>query len=132
MWRNGALVAAIVIALEACGAHGELVPVQTTTAASPGFNNSAGWLQIEPIAVDFPNGKSRAVAVRVWQHGFTGRFRVHNECSGVIVWLKGYVTRNAAIFKVRPDALGKETCNIRFTGSRDPRGSHNLHVRVLN
>jgi hypothetical protein len=130
MLKAGTLIAAVVLALSACAQPRGTVPV--ASAVGPADVSSYGYLQIEPIGIDFPNGKSRGVTVRVWQRGFLGHFQVHDGCSRVGVTLEKYVGRDAALYRVRPIALGKASCAIRFSGSGGPRGTQSLQIRVLH
>ena len=123
-------VAAILL-LSACAPPGEMAS-PPASALVPEIVSSYGYLQIEPIGIDFPNGRSRGITVRVWQHGFFGHFQVDDECSRVGVTLEKYVGNHTALYRVGPTAIGKETCAIRFSGSAGSRGRQLLHIRILH
>jgi hypothetical protein len=130
MLKAGTLIAAALLLLTACAQTGNTVPA--VSAVGRAAVSAVGYLQIEPIGIDFPNGESRGVTVRVWQRGFFGNFRVRDGCAHVGITLVKYVRRDGAFYKVRPIAPGKEACAIRFKGSAGPRGAQSLHIRVLH
>ena len=130
MWKIGGPIALVVLALAGCGSSASL-PFESAQT-SPQLRSSAGWLHVEPVAIDFKNGKSQSVLVRVWQHGYSGHFRVHDSCWGVGVYIDRYISRHNALFRVQPFARGRERCRVEFSGSPGPRGTQTLQIRVLH
>jgi hypothetical protein len=131
MWRTRAALLGVLCALNACAGAGSPVypPASDTSAA---ISYSPGWLHVEPFEVVFTTTKSPAAFVRVWQRGFRGKFKVSNGCRGVDVTLQRRTRSSATVWKVRPDHAVKESCTVAFTGTRGPRGTGDLHVRVLH
>lgn len=131
MWKIGGALALVAAALAGCAGSSAALPVERSQA-SPELRSSVGWLHVEPVAIDFKNGKSQSVMVRVWQHGYTSHFHVHDGCWGVGVYLDRYISRDNALFKVQPFARGRERCAVVFSGSSGPRGTQILQIRVLH
>lgn len=134
MWKFGASLLAALLGLSACASPNGAVPLplQPASSQAASFSRSfAGWLDIDPVAIIFKSGHSGGVRVRVWQHGYTGHFRAHNECPGIKVTVHRYVGRSAALFNVIPEGAGREKCIVIFSGSAGQRGSQALAIRVL-
>lgn len=135
MSKIGGALALVVLALAGCAGWSAPLPSggqQTNTQTSPQLGSSVGWLHVEPIAIDFKNGFSHAVTVRVWQRGYSGRFHIRDGCWGVGVYIDRYISHANALFRVQPFARGRERCRVEFSGSPGPRGSQMLQIRVLH
>jgi hypothetical protein len=126
---RGTLIAAL-IGLSACAPSGGALAPSSLGLGADG-HVPVGWLHVEPYAIAFKRGTSPAQAVRVWQNGYEGRYAVDNACTSITVTLQKYTRRNAAVWSVRPNRSSRVSCVIRFFGSRGPRGTDEVKVRVL-
>jgi hypothetical protein len=136
MWKTGATAGVLLLGLGACASSNGAPYLQSpggagTANAAVAKMPDSGWLEVEPFAIYFKNGKSAAQPVRVWQPGFSGHFRVRNHCPGIVVTLVRYTPRNASLWKVGPDAPGRRSCSIAFAGGHGSRGTGFLKIRVL-
>jgi hypothetical protein len=133
MSRLAPALAVVCLALAACASPASSVLPSGPHTASTRTAPFGGSLHIEPFQIVFSRDKGPAQTVRVWQHGFFGRYTASNLCTGIDVSLKQYVEHVGSIWEVqvKHHRGGPENCAIVFSGTGGHRGKNSLYVSIL-
>jgi hypothetical protein len=120
----------ILAAFVACaGGSGSVPPV--SAVAVPDVARPLGQLHIEPYAIVFTRRAKGSQTIRVSQPGWRGHYKMTTTCNLVSVNLRKYGPGSVSFWDAARIAHGKERCRITFVGSRGPRGTNSVEIRVL-
>ena len=110
---------------------GRFVPVIWDPLRGPDVARPLGQLHIEPYAIVFTRRAKGSQTIRVSQPGWRGHYKMTTTCNLVSVNLRKYGPGSVSFWDAARIAHGKERCRITFVGSRGPRGTNSVEIRVL-
>jgi len=120
----------ILAAFVACaGGSGSVPPV--SAVAVPDVALPLGQLHVEPYEIVFTRQATGTQTIRVWQSGWRGHYKMTSDCNLIAVTLQKYGRRNVSLWDAGRTGRGKERCRVTFSGSRGPRGTNSVEIRVL-
>lgn len=134
MLKNVMIFVMACVVLSACALpSGPMVSASAGLSRSPAaVPRSVGPLNIEPFEIVFSHRKAaQPQLVRVWQRGYRGHYVVNDGCMDVVVVLQKYTQHNASLWYVRPIRMRPERCTVKFSGTRGPRGTNYLQIKII-
>ena len=132
MLRNVITLVMACVALSACAAPNGPFVSAGSPLSRPAVARSVGPLTVEPFEIVFSHRKAaQPQLVRVWQRGYRGHYVAANRCMGVVVVLQRYTQHNASLWNVQPIRWRPDACTVKFSGTRGPRGTNYLQVKIL-
>jgi hypothetical protein len=130
MLKKSAGLILILAALVACaGGSGSVPPV--SAIAVPGAALPLGQLRVEPYAIVFTRRATGTQTIRVSEPGWRGHYKMTSTCNLVSVTLRKYGPGSVSLWDAARIGRGKESCRVTFSGSRGPRGTNSVEIRVL-